>query len=307
MNKKIILVIISVVAIFFIVIPLVPISDSNNTKVERLNNGTFLKIYDAPKTIQILNNTVYITPKGIDEGNQTIVIPVSKLLFRHTFHLNSDNSINYSEISPEPKYTELYHKIGLYNSSKKIVFVYPIFTQTAYEKNGFYDYYSGNCDSSCLTAKIMYDEHGRYTSSIRAAAILTLLNYSYITDVDIDKNPDILKRYDRVIMLHNEYVTKREFNAVTQHPDVIYLFANALYAEVKADYNSNTITLVRGHGYSDASTKNGFDWKFDNTPDEYDNLCNNWNFTKIDNGKMLDCYPSFRLFYDEKLLESLKN
>jgi hypothetical protein len=314
MKKKITAISIVFVAIFFVVLHLIithGFSDTNvqhfnSTKVERLGNTTFFD-YDSSSKISVKNNTIYFQASAIDQGNQTVEIPIQKLLFLHKFFYDIFGNMRQVEILPAPYNTELYEQLGLENSSKKIVFVYPIFTQIAYEKNGFYDYYAGKCDSSCLTLKIEHDIRSQYTSSGRAAAILTILNYSYITDIDIDKNPNILKRYDRVIMLHNEYVTKREFDAVTQHPDVIYLFANALYAQVSTNYDSDTVTLIRGHGYPEASIGNGFDWKFDNSRFEYDNVCNNWKFTKIDNGKMLNCYPSFRLYYDAELLESLKN
>ena len=39
--------------------------------------------------------------------------------------------------------------------------------------------------------------------------ILKLLNYKFLSDIDIDKNPEILKNFDKVILLHNEYVTKK--------------------------------------------------------------------------------------------------
>ena len=97
-----------------------------------------------------------------------------------------------------------------------------------------------------------------------------LLGYEFVNDIDIDKNPDILKKYDKVIMLHSEYVTKKEFGAVTAHPKVVYLYPNTLYAEITTDYSKNTITLIRGHGYPTPDIGNGFGWKFDNTNYEYD-------------------------------------
>ena len=127
-----------------------------------------------------------------------------------------------------------------------------------------------------------------------------------ITDIDIDKNPDILKKYDKVIMLHNEYVTKKEFDAITSHPNVLYLYADALHAEVKTDYDKNTITLVRGHGYPQPKIINGFDWKYDNSKYEYDIQCDNWTIQQIPNGKMVNCYPSYRLYYDESLWKLIK-
>ncbi|MDE1727489.1 MAG: hypothetical protein KGH89_09565, partial [Thaumarchaeota archaeon] len=105
------------------------------------------------------------------------------------------------------------------------------------------------------------------------AWVLKLLNYSYVKDQDVDKNPDILKQYKRVIILHNEYVTKKEFDAITSHPDVVFLYPNALYAQVQTNYDNDTITLVRGHGYPDSAIRNGFDWKYDNSRYEYDIDC----------------------------------
>ena len=45
-------------------------------------------------------------------------------------------------------------------------------------------------------------------------------------------------------MLHNEYVTQAMFDAITNHPNVIYLYPNALYAEIEVDYENNLITLI---------------------------------------------------------------
>ena len=66
--------------------------------------------------------------------------------------------------------------------------------------------------------------------------VLSLLGYTTITDIDIDQNPGILKEFDAVIMLHNEYVTRTMFDAITNHPNVIYLYPNALYAEIEVNY-----------------------------------------------------------------------
>ncbi|QLH09773.1 N,N-dimethylformamidase beta subunit family domain-containing protein [Candidatus Nitrosotenuis sp. DW1] len=228
----------------------------------------------------------------------------------------SDIQINYetktitysnADFELKPELMDLYHKIGFLNKTHNSVVVYPIFTEAAYNKNGFYDFYEGKCDSSCLTAKISTDFNGEYSSSRAAFNSLRLLGYHYITDIDIDKDPEILKKYDSVILLHNEYVTKKEFDAITQHPKVIYLYPNALYAEVVSDYDSNTITLIRGHGYPSPQIRNGFDWKFDNSNLEYDNMCTNWKFYEIDNGIMLNCYPEYVIFKDQTLLLQIKN
>ncbi|MGI0075464.1 MAG: hypothetical protein ACREA5_05930, partial [Nitrosotalea sp.] len=110
----------------------------------------------------------------------------------------------------------------------------------------------------------------------------------------------------RVIMLHNEYVTNKEFDAVTSYPDVIYLYPNSMYAQVKTNYTANTIILVNGHGYPNKTISNGFSWKSDNSKYEYDTKCTNWNFLPVKNGVMLNCYPEYRMLYDVNLLQSLQ-
>ena len=107
-------------------------------------------------------------------------------------------------------------------------------------------------------------------------------------------------------MLHNEYVTRAMFDAITSHPNVIYLYPNALYAEIEVDYNDSTITLIRGHNYPDPEIKNGFDWEFDNThPYEYDYQCLNMEFYKTDDGWMTNCYPEMLFLDDTKTLVSI--
>ncbi|MDE1868274.1 MAG: hypothetical protein KGI08_11285, partial [Thaumarchaeota archaeon] len=201
----------------------------------------------------------------------------------------------------------IYDKVGYDHPTTSVVVIYPIFTQAAYSENGFYYYYYKKCDSSCLTVKLPHDIIPIYQTGGRASMALDVLNYSSITDVDVDLHPEILKNYKKVILLHNEYVTQREYDAITSHPNVLYLFPNALFAKISVDYVNGTITLIRGHGYPDSSVQNGFGWKFDNSQYEYDVKCNNWQFYKIDNGTMVNCYPGFRMLYDESFLQAIKD
>lgn len=171
---------------------------------------------------------------------------------------------------------------------KKAVVVKPVFTSSAYQPHAFYAYYKGECNTDCLTVKI--NETESYTSSKNALDVFRVVGIKIITDLDVHNNPEILSQYKTVIMLHSEYVTQEEFDAITSHPHVIYLYPNALYAKVI--YQDEKITLLRGHNYPQTSIANGFDWQYDNThPNEYDTKCNDWNFYKIENGYMLNCYP----------------
>jgi len=205
-----------------------------------------------------------------------------------------------------PGKMDTYNEVALWNDPQSAVVVYPYFTFAAYQPQGFYDYYRGNCDD-CTTTKFA-EPRSQYTSSGKAHQALTLLGYHSITDIEIDKNPGILQQFDKVIMLHNEYVTRTMFDAITSHPNVIYLFPNALYAEIEVNYTDKTITLIRGHNYPELEIINGFDWPFDNThPYEYDSDCVDMEFYKIGGAWMTTCYPEILFLADtEQLFKILK-
>jgi hypothetical protein len=204
-------------------------------------------------------------------------------------------------IELDPAKRDLYQKIG--NPTRTAVIV-PLFTATAYAEPGFYTYYRGECDTSCLTRPIIHSY--RDTASVHAIQAFKLLNYTMITDLDVDKDPSIVNRFDKLVILHNEYVTKKEFDAITNHPKVVYLYPNALYAEIRLN-SDNTITLVRGHNYPESHIKNGFDWEYDNTPYEYDHDCNKMVFEQISNGIMLNCYPENEILFNAELLQFVKD
>jgi len=181
-----------------------------------------------------------------------------------------------------PNKVDEYNEVAVWNDPQKTVVVYPYFTSITY--------FGGKCDD-CTTIKFT-PPTPLYTSSGIGHQALTLLGYTSITDVEIDKNPSILQQFDKVIMLHNEYVTRAMFDAITSHPNVIYLYPNALYAEIEVNYMDETITLIRGHNYPEPEITNGFDWEFDNThPYEYDSECKILEIYKIKNGWMTTCYP----------------
>lgn len=242
-----------------------------------------------------------------EKGEQKIPLSLDKMLFNLIPHYDQNGNFKSLTMKLKPDLGKIYQQVGYQSKSEKVAYVYPIFTQAAYENNGFYDYYKKKCDTSCITVPIPSSISGSYPSSIATAFALTLLNYSSINDIDIDKNPDILKKYDKIIILHNEYVTQKEFDAITHHPNVVYLFPNALYAKVNVDYQQGTITLIKGHGYPSANITNGFGWKNDNSKYEYDFQCDNWHFYPINHGKMLNCYPNYRVLYDASLLQAIKN
>ncbi|BDQ31905.1 hypothetical protein NZNM25_18410 [Nitrosopumilus zosterae] len=262
----------------------IPIEESNIHDIEFFNFNIDFKDFDM---VELPIDSIFII-KAIKD-DYILDKNIHKYL-KLAFELDDENLSLYDELS---------------NTDEKTVVIFPIFTSSAYNSPGFYDYYSDRCDVSCLTVPIkliLRTEMGG-----NGAQILKLLNYKFLSDIDVDKNPEILNHFDKVILLHSEYVTKKEFDAITSHPNVIYLYPNALYAEIEVNYDQNTATLIRGHGYPEKHIDNGFDWVFDNTrPYEFDRDCDNWEFYEIENGKMLNCFPEEQLYEDASLLKALK-
>ena len=193
-------------------------------------------------------------------------------------------------IGLDPNKMDMYNEVAIWDDPQNTLVVYPYLTSIAYADQGFYDYYAGICDS-CTTAKFV-DPIPTYTSSGIGIQALSLLGYTTVNDIEIDKDPSILQQFDKVIMLHSEYVTRTMFDAVTDHPNVLYLYPNALYAEIEVDYVDNTITLIRGHNYPEPEITNGFDWEFDNTnPYEFDSKCIGMEFYQLEPGWFTTCYP----------------
>lgn len=190
-------------------------------------------------------------------------------------------------------------------SGENILVIKPRLTEAAYSENGFYDYYDGKCGKECLNIPVnspgRMDKWGSYNA--RTVQALSALGYPIMDDSAIHwelvKDSHFLDRYDTIILLHSEYVTPELYKAITSHKNVIYLAPNALYAmvlisreKVNGITHIDTMTLVKGHGYPDKTISNGFGWKYDNTPEEYDLDCYLWEFKKIDNGHQLNCAPT---------------
>lgn len=185
-----------------------------------------------------------------------------------------------------------------------IAVIRPTFTFAAYQPHGFYDYYRGNCKARCLTVPLNPRERTgtmEYAGSNNALKKIESLGISdMLTDEQVAKNPSILTNYSKIIVLHNEYVTQAEFDAITRHPNVLYLYPNALYALVSYNPTTRTITLERGHGYG--GINEAFGWKPSmSTKDEYNTSCKNWQLEKAVNGVVLNCYPESDILHDARL------
>jgi hypothetical protein len=291
------------------------------------------KLIGVPIVIMIIIIGVYVgmTPSEntefpkIQERTEFMGTPVLiqtnvKSLFKVMAYENDFEMIDGEKIWRNVYYELDESKLDTYQdlkNVKKSAVVFPIFTAAAYSEPGFYTFYRGECDGEfhgvlfrdddCLTVKLDDEYNPLFTSSANGLQVLNLLDYDIITDISIHQNPEILLSYEKIILLHNEYVTNTEFDAIISHPNVIYLYPNALYAEVDFDEELWEISLVRGHNYPETIIRNGFDWRFDNSPDEYDTTCEDMKFSKIDNGWMLNCYPENVLHKSKELLKQIRD
>ena len=246
----------------------------------------------------------------------------------HTYKRGGTYSIGYDQYLTESDYSKHVQDITLNDPIIKFQFadgvvidktitgpanpntivIYPTFTSAAYSNPGFYTYFAGACDESCITDLSFANPELKYTSSGMGTQLLRTLGYNFISDVDVDKNPEILKNYDTLILLHNEYVTKEMFNAITAHPNIIFLYPNALYAEIEVNHDDQTMTLIRGHNYPQPEIKNGFDYAIEEEfhKYEYDAECLDWKFSKFENGYALNCYPDAVIWDNPEILGQLK-
>ena len=80
------------------------------------------------------------------------------------------------------------------------VVIYPVFTSAAYKEPGFYTYFAGKCDQSCVTDLSFENPEFQFTSSGATAQILYHVGYDFLTDVQVDQNPEILENYETVIL-----------------------------------------------------------------------------------------------------------
>ena len=197
---------------------------------------------------------------------------------------------------------------------ESVLVVKPTFTETAYSPNGFYKYFNQKCNESCLQINIQKGNPNAFLAwNMKGMNVMQRLGYPIIDDLQLHKelvkNPDYLSQYQSIILMHNEYVTREMFDAITHHKNVIYLYPNALYAQVQYQYSfgDEKIRLIQGHGYPNATYDNGFGWKYDNTrPYEFDRKCESWSFNKIENGWQLDCYPELVLTKKPEILKTVK-
>lgn len=300
MMKKFIVVVPILIVIFVIGISVSGIFDFEQIEIEKEKSGP------------VFEDEVKLSVEQTKSDKTKIQLNIKSLFNIYVFEgdyeiIDGKKIWQTAEFVLKPENMELYEEIGVHDDDQKSVVIFPIFTAAAYDEPGFYTYFRGECNEECLTVELKDAYAPTFPVSGNGFEVLHSLGYETMSDIDIDKNPAILEQYDKIILLHNEYVTKQMFDAITNHPNVIYLYPNSLYAEIEYNEKENTITLIRGHNYPETHIVNGFDWEFDNSILEYDDDCFEMGFDKIDNGWMLNCYPESAIHKSKVLLKMIKD
>ena len=177
------------------------------------------------------------------------------------------------------------------NESKRIALIKNVFTFAAYQNDSFYNFYdlyspemfdrAYNGLNTTITDNLyllkdraipqgpfpfyLHPEYNDIPYISYAYLISDLVhknNHSMVnlTDVDVDQGKiffeDGRNAFDVLILLHNEYVSQTEYDNlkkfVANGGTILFTEGNVLYAEVKYNSTSNTVSLVKGH-----------DWEFD--------------------------------------------
>ncbi|MDW0297280.1 MAG: hypothetical protein QN784_02365 [Nitrososphaeraceae archaeon] len=205
--------------------------------------------------------------KELRNLNETIPIPGKQ------GHTTSNNDYIFSENKSEISTPSNDSHTGEFGKKVKIALVIPTFTAAAYDRS-FYLFYnkyinvtSGvniTTDLNLLSSKVTEEP----SSSASGFAMLYLLgnlkwispesHIGFLADQDIDRGSIFQSNgsniYDVIILGHQEYVTKKEYDNLKQFVSdggtMIILDGNVFYAEVKYNNNKDTITLVKGHSWA---------------------------------------------------------
>ena len=233
------------------------------------------------------------------------IVVIASILLSSGSELNDAQDTSTEVVAPplQDEPTSIIDKLKF--TDKSVVVVAPLLTANAYRYQGFYDTFRGDCDESCLSLQLDTKIRFGYTSSNSALVYFNNLGIPIIDDYTASLNPEIFSQYKKIIMLHNEYVTIEFYEAIINHPNVYFMYPNALYAEI--DLTDGVMTLIKGKGYpkdDPPPTVNAFDWEFENThPDEYDLECIDFKWSKIGNGYQLNCYPEVVIFEKTEIMD----
>ena len=92
-----------------------------------------------------------------------------------------------------------------------------------------------------------------HVQEVMPNATVTVMRDEDVDDGHIFYPDNKTNAYDVLLMFHNEYATQQEYDNLRQFVKnggtIVFIDANALYAEVRYDRNNHTVTLANGHAW----------------------------------------------------------
>jgi hypothetical protein len=182
----------------------------------------------------------------------------------------NDTSYHFSKDRHEISTPENNTHTGDFGKGTDIALIKPTFTAAAYD-NAFYMFYPKYANTSRnanITTDLNLLSNKVINQSTSAFAMLDLLsnirwvtsesNVTVLTDPDVDAGNIFMQNgsniYDVVILGHQEYVTQQEYDNLKQFVAnggiMIILDGNVFYAQVDYNENTETVRLVKGHGWA---------------------------------------------------------
>ena len=259
----------------------------NNT-IADVNNGLRIGPNKAMNNLfenNRLQNVSHVTNMiGINNRNNTA---------RHNTIYNSTGNIPLPpgiirrsiDIKNPSIYTQTISSLA-YIHNKRIAFVEPTFTYSAYQSGSFYNFYQKHSLSDKSNKTITIDlnllknrpiphrpfQYYAYPTQKPDTPYIDYFNLllqhvkknspfvTSLTDVDVHEGKifqsDGRNAYDILFLFHDEYVTASEYYNLRQFVSnggtIVFTEANTLFAEVSYNKTNDSITLVKGHY-----------WKFD--------------------------------------------
>jgi hypothetical protein len=247
----------------------ITISDKNGNSID-------------PQMAVAQENSVYLVWDNNATGNEEIML--------NKANPNNTDLISSSSIQQDTHLQNITTKNVPTKNPKRIALVERTFTDAAYD-NALYLFYNIKHEklsnitkyTNLLSSKVTK----QYTILPEFEVILDHLkwltpqsNITLLTDADVHDTSSLFMangtiKYDAIILGHNEYVSQLEYSNLRQYVAnggvLILLDGNVLYAEVKYDKKSQTITLVKGHGweFDGTSASNSVDERWTNETTEW--------------------------------------
>jgi hypothetical protein len=265
-----------------------PVQNSTISSTSLQVQGTAFDEESGIKQVEIFEHTFPFDnkfPYRLAEQSQN----GSWLSWKYTFNLNKTGlhrvSVKVTDNAGNENWAEVRFKVSpfvimgqenassrLYN--KRIALVGAVFTDGAYNKGGFYEFYQAHqdvpegqdvyTDLHLLTSHIPYSlEFDRVTSNITNILGHILQNLTkdtppVLSDEDLHEGyifkDDGTNAYDVLFMLHEEYVTKQEYmnlkRFVSNGGVIVFIDGNVFYAQVSYNPDMHTVTLLSGHDWS---------------------------------------------------------